>query len=224
MGKIRAVLFDCDGLMFNTERIAQQVWADAAEENGIRLPEDFFVRITGAGGPKELEYIRNVMQNDPLVEEIRQKRFDLEFWSSFQKGKLVKKGLEELTDWLTEHGILIGVASSSSKDYVKTLLDNTSHPIRYDALCTGDMVRYAKPDPEIFLLCAQKLDVHPEECLVLEDSRQGIVAAHRAGMHPGFIQVTIVPDEEMLSYMEYRFEDLSEVIGLLEKEGVCTAS
>ena len=219
MGRIRAVLFDCDGLMFNTEQIAQEVWAKEAKRYGIDLPDDFFIHITGAGGVREREYIRSVIPDEAIIAAISAKRFDLAMWASFPKGELVKKGLEELYAYLRQNGYRVGIASSSGREYVETLLNNTLKEIRYDAICTGDMVRYAKPDPEIFLRCAQMLGVPPEECLVLEDSRQGVHAAANAGMHAGFIQDTIACDSEMEQWIEYRFNDLSEVIGLLEEQG-----
>ena len=80
------------------------------------------------------------------------------------------------------------------------------------------MTTRGKPDPEIFLLGAEKLGVDPENCLVLEDSKQGIIAARRAGMHSCFIQDTIEPDEEMEEAIEFRRDSLADVIGLLEEE------
>ena len=182
MGKIKAVLFDCDGLMFNTEKIAQQIWIDSAAENGIPLPDDFIIRITGAGGPDVHRYIEDVVKDPEVIRKTSGKRFDLDFWGSFPKGELVMKGLEELCVYLKANGYKIGIASSSSKAYVETLLQNATIPIEYDALCAGDMVKHAKPDPEIFLMCASLLGAEPDECLVLEDSRQGVLAAN----HPAW--------------------------------------
>ena len=223
MGKIKAVLFDCDGLMFNTERIAQKIWIDSAAENGIPLPDDFIIRITGAGGPDVRKYIEDVIGDPEMIRRTSAKRFDLDFWGSFEKGELVMKGLEELCAYLKANGYKIGIASSSSKAYVETLLRNADTVIEYDALCTGDMVKHAKPDPEIFLMCASLLGAEPEECLMLEDSRQGVLASQREGMHPGFVPDTIQADTQMEEIIEYTFADLSEVIGLLE-EDACTAS
>lgn len=217
MKEIQAVLFDCDGLMFDTERIAQEVWIREAEKTGIKLPDDFFVRITGASGPKEKEYLLSVVPDEERIRQINAKRYDLAFWSSFRKGELVKEGLEELYAFLRSEGYKIGVASSSSRIYVETLLNNTLSPFAYDAICTGDMVKHAKPDPEVFLKCAQLLNTLPEYCLVLEDSRQGILAAHRAGMRSVFIEDTIPMDSGMADRMTFRCDDLKEVIGILKK-------
>ena len=79
------------------------------------------------------------------------------------------------------------------------------------------MVRHAKPNPEIFLRGAEEVGVKPENCLVLEDTKQGILAAKRAGMHSCFIPDTIVPDEEMQAAIELQCDSLLDVIDLLEE-------
>ena len=79
------------------------------------------------------------------------------------------------------------------------------------------MVKKTKPDPEIFLTAAGKLGIRPENCLVLEDSRQGIFAADAAGMHSCFIQDTIIPDDAMRAKIQNERHDLKEVIDLLEE-------
>ena len=81
----------------------------------------------------------------------------------------------------------------------------------------GNMVTNGKPDPEIFLKGAECLETDPAECLVLEDSKNGIIAAQRAGMHSCFIKDLIEPDEEMEQAIEFRRDDLSQVIGLIEE-------
>ena len=214
---IKAVLFDCDGLMFDTEIIAQQIWRDEALAAGVSLPDDFFTKITGAGGRDLQAYIRSVPGIGRLLENMHGKRFDLNFWSSIHTDCLNRPGLIELWQWLRENHYLIAVCSSSAREYVTTLIGSVSVPLEYDEIICGDMVKHAKPDPEIFLTAASHLNVRPEQCLVLEDSRQGIMAARTAGMHSCFIPDTIIPDEEMEKAIEFRRETMSEVIGLLEE-------
>ena len=148
---------------------------------------------------------------------MKKKRFDISFWSSIQKDCLNKKGLISLFQWLKQNGYRIGICSSSHRTYVEALLSTVSTPLEYDAIVGGDMVTHAKPDPEIFLVGAKILDVQPAKCLVLEDSKQGIIAARRAGMHSCFIEDTIQPDHTMKEMIEYQTENLEEVIQLLRQ-------
>lgn len=215
---IQAVLFDCDGLMFDTERVAQNMWREIAKEYDVVLPDDLFVCITGV---KDTSLMEPYYQTIPHLKEIRdeagKKRFDLEFWKSFYPDRLNKKGLVELNRFLEEKGIPCAICSSSKKEYVKTLLETVSVELQVDVIVGGDMVRHGKPDPEIFLKGAEMLNVQPENCLVLEDSKMGILAARNAKMHSCFIEDTIRPDEEMKEAIEYQREDLSQVMDLIKE-------
>lgn len=216
--KMKAVLFDCDGLMFDTERVAQNMWREIGRSYGVEIPDDLFVAITGVKDTRALTpYFETVPHLQDILDASRKKRFDLEFWSSFYPDGLNKKGLVALNQYLNENHIPCCVCSSSKKEYVETLLRTVSVPLHFDSIVGGDMVEHGKPDPDIFLLGASILGVEAENCLVLEDSKMGILAAKRAGMHPCFIQDTIKPDDEMRENIEFEKEDLSQVIDLLEE-------
>lgn len=215
MHMISAVLFDCDGLMFDTEIVANEIWRYEAEKNNVVLPEDFFERIIGSGGNDLWAYIDSIAGLRDIVADIRAKRFDLDFWASIHTDCLNRPGLIEIFQWLREENIPCAICSSSPAVYVETLLSTVSVQLKYEAIVGGDMVKHAKPDPEIFLLGAQALHVAPAECMVLEDSKAGILAARRAGMHSCFIPDTIIPDAEMKSAIEYECSSLNEVIPLL---------
>lgn len=217
--KIQAVLFDCDGLMFNTERISDHLWNETAQTFGIKqLPEAFFKAITGARDADVMnEFYSTIPHLHEIADIMSHKRFDLDFWASFYPDGLNKKGLIKLCLYLEQEKIPHMICSSSSVKYVETLLATVSVPLHFDGIIGGDQIKHGKPDPEIFLKGAEQLGVKPEECLVLEDSRQGILAAYRAHMHRCFIQDTIIPDEEMKQVMEFQCDDLSQVIDLIQK-------
>lgn len=217
MHKIRAVLFDCDGLMFNTEQVSQDMWRNEAQKYGDDLSDDFFRAITGAKGVDFSVFEKDIPHLSQIREAMKTKRFDLSFWSTFYPDGLNKYGLVELVQWLDEHDYRMAVCSSSSRAYVQTLLNTVSVRLPIETIVGGDMVKHGKPAPDIFLLGAQMLDVGPEECLVLEDSRQGIVAAGNAGMKSVFIEDTITADDDMRKHMCYQAENLKEVIDLLEE-------
>lgn len=216
--KMKAVLFDCDGLMFDTERVAQDMWREIGRSYGVEIPDDLFVAITGVKDTRALTpYFETVPHLQDILDASRKKRFDLEFWASFYPDGLNKKGLVALNQYLNENHIPCCVCSSSKKEYVETLLRTVSVPLHFDSIVGGDMVEHGKPDPDIFLLGASILGVEAENCLVLEDSKMGILATKRAGMHSCFIQDTIKPDDEMKENIEFEKEDLSQVIDLLEE-------
>lgn len=215
--KIQAVIFDCDGLMFETERIAITMWKSEAEKYGVKLPEDFFVHITGAGGKEVQDYMDAVPGVAEIKDAISKKRFNLDFWGNCAVDTLNKTGLIEIFQYLEKEHIPCAICSSSVKAYVETLLSTVSVPLHYDVIVTGDMVKRRKPDPEVFLKGAELLHAAPQDCLVLEDSKQGILAARNAGMHSCWIRDMIDADEEMRAAVEFERADLNEVISLIEE-------
>lgn len=214
---IQAVLFDCDGLMFETERISITMWKEQAEKYHISLPDDFFTKITGSSDKNLHQYLLSIPGLPKVYDAIHRKRFDLDFWKSCGIDTLNKKGLIEIFAYLDEIHMPRAICSSSPREYVETLLSRVSVPLHYDEMICGDMVKKAKPDPEIFLKGAEALDVTPAQCLVLEDSKAGILAAKRAGMHSCWIRDMIEADDEMKKAIEYREDSLLGVIDLLKK-------
>lgn len=210
---IQAVLFDCDGTMFDTEIISQRMWVEEAERNHYTLPEGFFKEITGGGNIKKFF---DDPSFTPVYEGLHKKRMDPSFWSLVQYDCLNKPGLIPLFTYLEQNNYKVGICSSSGLEYVKCLCSRVSVPLHYDTIVCGDMVKNKKPDPEIFLKGAKLLNVAPENCLVIEDSKNGILAATRANMHNCFIFDTIEPDEEMKPLIEYQVEDMNKVIDLLK--------
>lgn len=216
--KIKAVLFDCDGLMFNTEVLSQNMWRKEAEKNHTVIPDGFFSHITGArSDAKALADYPDTPHLKEVCAAMKKKRFDLSYWTSFSPDGLNKEGLLALYQYLEDHHIKKAVASSSSVEYLQALIGTVSVPLHFDALIGGDLVKKGKPDPEIFLKAAAAVHEDPQYCLVLEDSKQGILAAKAAGMHSCFIQDTIVPDEEMKRALEFQKDNLEEVIELLQE-------
>jgi len=214
---IKAVLFDCDGLMFETEIIANMIWQEAARTCQKELPEDFFQHITGSGGQQTQDYLKSLGFED-IQEFVGKRRFNLDFWRSIQKDCLNKTGLIELFQYLEKENYKVAICSSSDSSYVQTLVNQVSYPLRFAAIVGGNMVTRAKPAPDIFLLGAQALSVKPEECLVLEDSKVGILAAKAAGMQAVFIEDTIAIDKDFQDEIDFQCETLKEVILLLKEK------
>lgn len=215
---IKTVLFDCDGLMFDTERISIEHWRQEAEKIHVQLPDDFFTHTTGVRDDEADAYMRSIPGFDKILDRLKKERFDLSFWRSFPTDSLNKKGLKELITWMDDHHMPRAVCSSSPLAYVQNLIATASFDMHIDVFVTGDMVAHAKPDPEIFLIAADKLGIAPSDCLVLEDSKAGIIAAKRAGMHSCWIKDMIEADDEMKEALDDTGTSLKDVITLLEQE------
>jgi HAD superfamily hydrolase (TIGR01509 family) len=214
---LHAVIFDMDGLMFDTERLAKEGWILFGQEHGIPITDEIIMSCIGVNAASLLKICNDCFGQGFPIEELRQS-VGVYMRDSFDRdGMPIKKGLICLLDFLKEHGIPTAVASSSSQKTVSECLERAGLTERFSTLVCGDMVERSKPEPDIFLKAAEELGVLPEECVVLEDSRNGIKAAFAAGMFPIMVPDLIPSDVELVRLAYQIVSDLEQVIPILEK-------
>lgn len=213
---VKAVIFDQDGLMFDTERISVEAWHLVGEEWGIHLEEEFLSTVRGMNVRDAAERFRQELGGSVdyvRFKEEKQERFETMLR---QRGVPVKPGLKELLVFLKEHGYKIAMATASTKEYSLENLREAGIEDYFDYIITGDMVIHAKPDPEVFLKSAEALGERPENCMVLEDSLNGL----EAGLRGGFITVMVPdltqPDEALRSRVDCVCTSLFQVKEMLE--------
>ncbi|MCJ7472733.1 MAG: HAD family phosphatase [Actinobacteria bacterium] len=191
---ISLIIFDMDGLMFDTERLAIPSWKKAGEKYGYNIEPAHIIKTIGVYIEDAREIFKKHFGKDFPFNEIRKLRERYAFEYMEENGIPVKKGLHKLIDYLEDKKILKAVATSSERKKVDRYLTLANMEDRFDYMVCGDEVIKGKPDPEIFLKVARNAGCEPDKCIVLEDSENGIIAASRAGMKPIFI-----PDIQRLS-------------------------
>jgi HAD superfamily hydrolase (TIGR01509 family) len=184
-----AVLFDMDGLMFDTERLMWRAWRRALADFGYQASEEVFVASIGATVESTNQLLVAAYGPDFLLEATNRRTDEYARQEVEARGAPLKPGLLALLDYLEAREIPKAVASSSGRATIDRLLAAAGLAQRFAAIAAGDQVAQGKPAPDIFLLAAQRLGVEPARCLVLEDSERGAQAARAAGM-----AVIIVPD------------------------------
>ncbi len=199
---IKAVLFDMDGLMFDTERLYMETWYPSAKKYGYDVNEEQLISLLGKTAELGREICEGYFGKDFPFYEIRKTRLALSDAVIREKGIKIKPGLLPLLDYLDRQGIKKAVATSSEKVTADFYLKTAGLTDRFDAVVSGDDVKKSKPDPEIFLIAAKKVGVEPENCLVLEDSFSGIRAAHAGGMHPVMVPDILQPTDEIKTLCE----------------------
>lgn len=207
--RMRGVIFDMDGTMFDTQAIYDEEWVHCAAEYGREATKAFLDEIRGSGGPVMREILHSHFPGiDP--EEIKG-RCEERVLLREETEVPMKPGLLPLLEALEQQGMRIAVASSSIRRMVAHNLAFTGTDRYFDAVIAGDQVTRAKPDPEIFLTAARMLGIAPQECWVIEDSPNGIEAAHRAGCRPILVPDRAVPTEAIKSLCTGVYRDLTEV-------------
>lgn len=189
--KVNAVIFDMDGLLFDTEMVYYEATQMVANQMGFPYDKEFYLRFLGVSDEEVwanyheifAEYGRETVQR--FIDESFQ-----ETLTRFASGNVqLKPGVMELLDFLEEQDIPKVVASSNQRKVIELLLEKNNLLTRFDMIVSAENVKRAKPDPEIFLLAQQKLGTTKENTLILEDSQNGILAAEAAE-----IPVIMVPD------------------------------
>lgn len=202
-----AVVFDMDGVIFDSERAVLAVWRELAEELGLVEIEAVFRSCIGTNKARTSGiFLQAYPQQDfSAFDRLCRARFQARYGG----GRLpVKPGARELLAALKARGVPLALASSTDGAVVRRELDEAGLLGFFDAVTGGDEVKRSKPDPEIFLRAAEALDAPPARCFVIEDSFNGVRAAAAAGMRPVMVPDMVPPDGEMEALAEAILPDL----------------
>lgn len=209
--KYKAVIFDMDGVIFDSERLVLEGWQEIAAKYGIKGMEEVLPRCLGVNAQATREIFREYYGQDFPYDEYKKEASAL-FHSRYGNGKLpLKPGVKELLSYLKEKGYLVGLASSTRQAIVEQEIRDAGLMPYFDNLVCGDMLKRSKPEPDIYLKACENLDVEPRMAVAVEDSYNGIRSAKRAGMVPVMVPDMVQPDEEMRSLAHKICKDLFEV-------------
>ena len=220
LSSIKAVLFDMDGLVIDSERIFYQGYQAASGPFGF---EDPLLLATVSLGVRDEETVL-------LFDSIMGRAFDsvglVRFVDQYVEDYFnthpspLKPGLVELLAFLQHRGIRIGMATGSVMQRAEHHLASAGIRDYFEVIISCEMVSQSKPAPEIFLTCADKLGCAPENCLALEDSLSGVMAAYYSGIKVIMVPDLIQPDEHTKGRAFAIADDLHEVLALLKNEGM----
>lgn len=215
---IKAVLFDMDGTILDTERIHKECWEQAMGDVGVAYLPTTFYDLIGLNDNSTRDYFRRVYGfTDELYSKMSTAAYARSREYGTAKGIPVKKGFFELSDYLLEKGIRRAVVTSSMVSEALHNFERAGIEIPFDVIIGGDSVNEGKPSPEPFLKAASALGLSKEECIVVEDSANGVRSAHNAGIMCVYIKDLVDIPEEIKALAEFQAENLTEVIDIINK-------
>jgi HAD superfamily hydrolase (TIGR01509 family) len=194
--KMKALIFDCDGVLVDTERDGHRVAfnkAFAEKGYGIEWDVELYGKLLEVAGGKERmrHYFDNngwpadAVDRDALIKELHRLKTDL-FMQIIESGELpLRPGVARLVDEAIAANVTLAICSTSNERAVNLVAGTLLGPerkARFSEILAGDVVSRKKPDPEIYNLASQRLGAEPSECVVVEDSRNGLLAAKAANM------------------------------------------
>lgn len=210
-----AVVFDMDGVIFDSERAVMQCWKEVASRHNIPNIEKAILACTGTTMVRTREIMLNLYGADFPYDEYARESSAI-FHSRYDGGRLpMKPGVKELLTFLKDRGKKIALASSTRQQVVTDELRDAGIIEYFDRIICGDMVSRSKPAPDIFLKACEELNVSPSDSYAIEDSYNGIRAAHAGGLHPIMVPDLLPADEEMQSLAEIILPNLTSVIEYL---------
>lgn len=218
MAEIKAVLFDMDGTVLDTERIHKECWEQSMKDMGIDYSPTTFYDLIGLNDKSTMNYFKahfgftdkQYAKMSLSAYENSQKYADL-------RGIPVKKGFFELSDYLLEHKLKRALVTSSICSFALHNLQKAKIDVPFDVVIGGDSVTEGKPAPEPYARAAEKLGFDPSECLAVEDSANGIRSAHNAEIRCVYIKDMVDISDDVKALADFKAGSLEEIIGIIDK-------
>ncbi|THD79192.1 MAG: HAD family phosphatase [Phenylobacterium sp.] len=215
----KAVVFDMDGLLLDTERVYREALVATAAEMGEDLPDQVFKRMIGHTWPASAAVLADHFGPDFDTDHMRTRSVE-RFYELGEAGVALKAGVVEILDFLDAARLPRGVVTSSRRIEVEHHLGDHGLLARFDFILAQGEYPRPKPDPAPYLAAAERLGLPPADCLALEDSHNGVRAASGAGLMTIMVPDLLDPTEEMHGLCVRIARDLHEVREMLEEYSV----
>ena len=204
---IRGCIFDFDGTIIISEHVHMKAWEDLAQELRLELPPDFLEQSVGMSDLQLVKILAKFWNYSVPEREILERKRGF-YMLRCPKEASVVPGVISVIDWLSSKSIPLAIATSSSRSEVEPVLRRLGIMDNFRGICTVEDITHPKPDAEIYICAARRLDLRPDDCLAFEDSLAGVTSARAAGC--GLVTVQTLYSAERLGPAILSIKDFSD--------------
>lgn len=215
MSRYKAIIFDMDGTLFDTEKMANQAWYYIKDKYQLPVTDEFILSLKGrtreSAQPMYKKYMPADWNEELVYNDIRNyvKEYKL------KHGPLPKADLKSLFSDLRKNHYKIALCSSSTRESIDFNLSFEKLHDYFNVIVDGKMTNKGKPAPDIYLKTAELLQLEPKDCLVVEDSPNGIYAGYNASMDVVMVVDTIQPTEDIIKIVNNVYDHLDDIRSIL---------
>lgn len=214
---IKAVVFDMDGLLLDTEKLLVKFWVQAANEAGFPMTRENALYMRSLHKSFAVPYLKEQFGENFDYAKIRARRMELMSGYLSESPLELKKGAKELLGFLRESGITAAVCTATDSERAFEYLKKADIFGFFDNIFSATTVKTGKPAPDIYLYAAKQLGLEPRECAALEDSPNGVMSAASAGFVTIMVPDLTEPDEELSKIIFRSAKELSDVVDIIKE-------
>ncbi len=207
----KAVLFDMDGTLTDTEKYYQKAWPKTLEHFGYEMSEEKPLILRSLGRPFAVQQFKKWYGEDFDYWQVRNYRKQLVEDIFKKDGIPLKPGAKEILKWLRDNNIFVALVTANDKDRAERYTKRVGLFEYFDSIVCADMVEFGKPAPDIYAFACKELRVAPEETLAIEDSPNGCTSAYKAGCNVVMVPDLTEPDEELSKILYKRVDSLLDI-------------
>lgn len=213
----KAVIFDMDGVIFDSEQLVLDCWDVLAQRHQLADIHEVMMECIGTNKVKTREIVMNHYGENFPYDEYSKESSQIFRNKMKEEGLPLKRGVREILTYLRDNKIPIGLASSTRIAVVTEELKMAELYDFFDVVVGGDQLKRSKPEPDIYLMACEQMGINPGDAYAIEDSYNGIRSAYRAGMKPIMIPDLLPATEEMCEISTVVLDDLLQAISYFEE-------